>query len=218
MKAALLFVAFCFWSLQSQQPVEPQPNGVIYGTVIGQDGKPAKGIGLTASPLGVALATVLPHVKTNDAGEYRFQNIPWWGRFTVYAEDEDAGYSMFSTGAGHSDPSEVGLTPERRDAELRVFLPPKAGFVQVHLTNRRTGVGIPGMRVAVMATENPDSLLFTTSCYSSRIVLVPPDKNLLLHVSSDGFREWEESVGRGRPVHLTPGARLTLDVQLEPSD
>jgi hypothetical protein len=57
-------------------------------------------------------------VKTNDAGEYRFPNIPWWGKYTVYAEDEDAGYSIFSTGAGRSEPSEVELAPEHREAAL----------------------------------------------------------------------------------------------------
>jgi hypothetical protein len=69
-----------------------------------------------------------------------------------------------------------------------------------------------------MAAENPVSPLFTTSCYSTRVILVPPEKSLLLHVASDGFREWDESVGKGRPLRLASGTRLTLDVQLEPSD
>jgi hypothetical protein len=28
-----------------------------------------------------------PTTKTNDAGEYRFENIPWLSRYTIYAED-----------------------------------------------------------------------------------------------------------------------------------
>ena len=220
MKTAIVFVGFLLLVASSeQQHKEPPPDGVIYGTAIGPDGQPAKGIGLTASPLGVGLSAVLPHTRTNDSGAYRFQNIPWWGRYTVYAEDEDAGYSSFSTAPlGHSDPSEVELTPEHREAELKVYLPPKAGFVQIHLTNRRTGDGISGTRVAVMSVKNPESPLFTMSCYSNHVILVPPDKNLLLHVTSDGFREWDESVGRGKPLHLSSGSRLTLAVQLEPSD
>jgi hypothetical protein len=67
-----------------------------------------------------------------------------------------------------------------------------------------------------MSMENPESPLFTMSCYSNHVILVPPDKNLLLHVTSDGFREWDESVGRGKPLHLSSGTRLTLAVQLEP--
>jgi hypothetical protein len=193
-------------------------KGVIYGYVVVQDGQPAKGIGLTAMPLGVALATVLPHTKANDAGEYRFENLPWWGRYTVYAEDDDAGYSTFSTGTGGGHPPEVELTPERREAELNLLLPPKAGFVTVQLTNRRTGAAISAMRIAVMALKNPVMPLFTASCSSTQVILVPPDKDLLLHVTSDGFREWNESVGKGKDIRLSSGTRVTLIVQLEPSD
>ena len=203
----------------AQQKDEPHPKGVIYGIAIGQDGQPAKGIGLTAFPLGVALGAMLPHTKTNEAGKYRFENVPWWARYTVYAEDEEAGYSSFSTGqAGDSRPPEVELTPEHPEAELRVLLPPRAGFIQVHLTNQKTGAGISGMRVALMSTETPASPLFTMSCYSNKVVLIPPDKNLLLHISSDGFREWNESIGKGKPIRLASGGRLKIDVQLEPTD
>jgi len=220
MKANFVFVGFLLLAAAvGQLHGEPRPNGVIYGIAISQDGQPAKGIGLTAWPLGVGLAAKLPHTKTNDTGEYRFENLPWWGRYTVYAEDEDAGYSSFSTlPAGDSHLSEVELSPEHREAELKFYLPPKAGFLQVHLTNRRTGVGISEMEVSVMTMENPESPLFTMSCYANHVILVPPDKNLLLHLTSDGFREWNESVGRGKSLHLPSGTRLTLNVQLEPSD
>jgi hypothetical protein len=169
--------------------------------------------------LEVPLGNILPHVKTNDHGEYRFENLPWWGRYTVDADDEDAGYSIFSTGsAGYGHPAEVKLTPEHREAELEVYLPPKAGFLQIRLANRRTGLGISGMAVALMLAENPKSPWFSTSCYSNRAVLIPPDKDLLLHVTSEGFREWDESAGRGKPIRLSSGSRLTLLVQLDPSE
>jgi len=218
-KTTLAFVGFLLLAPAiAQQHDEPHPKGVIYGIAINQEGQPAKRIGLTAEPLGVGLAAKLPHTSTNDAGEYRFEDVPWWGRYTVYADDENEGYSSFSTGpAGDSSPPEVELTPEHPEAELKVLLPPRAGFIQIHLTNQRTGAGISGMRVALMPTESPTSPLLTMSCYSNHVILVPPDKSLLLHVTSDGFREWHESVGRGKPIHLSSGTRLTLAVQLEPS-
>ena len=69
----------------------------------------------------------------------------------------------------------------------------------------------------MMATERlsrhrSDKLLF------DRVILIPPQKNLLLHVSSDGFREWDESVGRRRPITLPSGTQLRLAVELDPSD
>lgn len=220
MKSALAFVGlFLLAAASAQQNNEPHPKGVIYGIAIGQDGQPAKRIGLTAGPLGVALGAVLPHTRTNDAGEYRFENVPWWGRYTVYGDDENEGYSSFSTGpAGDSAPPEVELTPERTEAELRVLLPPRAGFIQIHLTNQRTGAGVSGMRVALMLRESPASPFFTMSCASNHFILIPPDKDFLLHISSEGFREWNESIGKGKPVHLASGDRLKIDVQLEPTE
>ena len=44
----------------AQQQDESGPKGVIHGSVIGQDGKPAKGIELEAWPLEVGLAAKLP--------------------------------------------------------------------------------------------------------------------------------------------------------------
>jgi len=78
-KTALVFVGLLLLTAASaQQKDEPHPKGVIYGIAIGQDGQPAKRIGLTAEPLGVGLGAMLPHTRTNDAGEYRFENVPWW--------------------------------------------------------------------------------------------------------------------------------------------
>lgn len=220
MKSALVFVGlFLLAAALAQQNDQPHPKGVIYGVAIGQDGQPAKRIGLTAMPLGVGLGAVLPHTRTNDAGEYRFENVPWWGKYTVYGDDENEGYSSVSTGpVGDNTPPEVELTPEHPRAELRVLLPPRAGFIQIHLTNQRTGAGISGMRVALMLPESPSSSLFTMSCASNHVILIPPDKDFLLHISSDGFREWNESIGKGKPIHLASGARVKIDVQLEPTE
>jgi len=201
----------------AQQDDNSRPNGSIYGMALDSEGQPADRIGLTAAPLGVAIGAVLPHTTTDERGEYRFANLPWWGRWTVYADDEEAGYSAFSTGnSGQSQPPEVKITPDHREAELKVHLPPKAGFLRVNLTNRRTGAAIGSMTVVVMWPTIPPSLVFSIGCYSTQVLLLPPDKDLLLHVTSDGFQEWAASIGNGKQLRLATGARLTLDVQLEP--
>jgi hypothetical protein len=99
---------------------------------------------------------------------------------------------------------------------LKVHLPPKAGFLRLNLSNQRTGAAIGSMTVVVIWPTIPPSLVFSIGCYSTQVLLLPPDKDLLLHVTSDGFQEWAASVGNGKWLRLTTGARLTLDVQLEP--
>jgi hypothetical protein len=194
------------------------PNiGVIYGTVTAQDGLPAKGLILNAEPLGVVLGMALPWTKTNDTGAFRFEHLPL-GRYTVFAEDKEEGYSSFSTGVGGGHPPEVELTTEHSEAEFNLRLPPKAGFLLFHLTNQRSGASISGVEVTVMLAGNPPKFIFGGGSSSSQAVLVPSDQNLLLHVKSWGFREWDESVGKGKPIRIAPGNRLTLDVKLEPAN
>lgn len=219
MKAILVFAGLLLLPVAiAQQRDGIQPYGVIYGTATEPDGSPAKAITLVACPQGVVLATVLPRTKTNDAGEYRFENIPWWGKYRVYAEDDDVGYSAHITGPGRNEPPEVTLTPQHREAQLTLYLPPKAGFLHIHLTNRRTGNLISGMEISVMSMKQPDSLLCSMSCSSNHVVLLPPNKDVFLHVTSKGFKEWDESVGIGKIVRLNSGAESTLDVQLEPTE
>ena len=74
------------------------------------------------------------------------------------------------------------------------------------------------MRVGLAPLESPEQQVFSMSCYSNHVVLIPPDKNLLLHVTSDGYREWDESAGRGKSLRLASGVRITLDIQLDPLD
>lgn len=220
MKSELTFACLLLvTAAAAQQQDTARPDGSIYGVAIASDGQPAQRVGLTAMPLGVGLGARLPHTTTNDLGEYRFVDLPWWGRYTVYADDEEAGYSNYSTGNdGQTQPPEVEITLARLEATLRVNLPNKAAFLRVHLANGRTGAPVSAMRIIVMRDTNPPSLAFSMSCFSTKTVLLTPDKNLFIHITSDGFREWKESVGKGKMLHLASASKLTLDVELEPAD
>ena len=179
---------------------------------IGEDGQPAKGIGLTVwGPGSGSPDEKLLHTQANEGGEYRFENLAP-GEYRVCADDQDAGYAPQSTlcsAAGH--PAEVVVTVEHPEAELRVYLPPKAAFLTVRLVNRATGAEIPQGSVSWSLPENPRARVFEAACGSNAVVLVPPDKDLLLHVTADGFREWEESAEAGKPIRLHSGTRRTLD-------
>jgi hypothetical protein len=210
-----VLLSFTSLSALGQQPTQQAIAGVIRGVVVWNDGTPAAEIRLTASPLGVPIMGVLPSTRTDQNGNYRFDKLAWLGRYTVYADDPDAGYSSFSTGpAGPGHPPEATISPEHPEATLDLRLPPKAGFLQIHLTNKLTGAVISGLGITVMSNQSPPKLIFSLSCSSDRAVLVPPDRDLLLHITSSGFHEWDESKGRGKPIRVPRGGHVELGVQL----
>lgn len=216
--AALTFACLLLVTTTTgQQQDTGRAHGSIHGFAVRSDGQPAKRTGLTAIPLGVALGTILPHATTDDLGHYRF-DLPWWGKYTVYADDENAGYSSYSTGQyGQSQPPTLEITDGHPEGEMTVILPPRAAFFRVNLTNRITGRPISAMRISVLSPSDP-SLAFDMSCYSTKTVLMAPDKALSIHITSDGFREWNESVGRGKMLHLGSGEHLELNVALDPGN
>jgi len=186
-------------------------SGSVYGHAVGRDGQPAIGIGVTARPLDAVLGAILPHTTTDARGDFRLV-VPWWDKYTVYADDEDAGYSSYTTGSfGQTVPLTVEITPDHREAGVTLTLPPKAGFLRVKLTNRTTGASIPTMSVSVLRDTAPPALAFTIGCSSTKTLLLPPDDDLLIRISSDGFREWDKG------LHLRSGEQITLNVQLDPA-
>jgi hypothetical protein len=49
-----------------------------------------------------------------------------------------------------------------------------------------------------------------------RQIEVPPDKDVIYHVTADGFHEWSESAGQGKLIRLASGAKATLKAELPP--
>src|SRR5437764_6496453 len=148
MKAMLLSVLSCFLLVLGTAQ-ERKGTGVIYGTVVSQSGQPVKRITLFAEPLG---GGQFPSARSDDHGEYRFENLPW-GRYTVFADDPDAGYS--GTVIDDTSQPSVEISQEQPQSEFRVLLPAKAGVLQIFLTNRSTGARTPLMGVTVAPTEEP---------------------------------------------------------------
>ena len=218
-RASLLVLLLLSPAVSQQQ--QQVPKGTISGVVVNPNGEPAKDLRLTARPSFPTggHSGDGPYVRTNDVGEYRFRNLPLWGTYFIYADDEAAGYTRVTTGPLNLQ-TDVEVTSEHPEAAFNLYLPPRAGFIQIHLTNRTTGSAIHGMMtVSVSPMDKPGGPgSFTMSCYSDHVILVPPGQDLLLHVRADGFSEWGESVGTGKPISVSSGRRLALNVQLDPTE
>src|SRR5438270_913727 len=197
------FITVCLSLTNASAMQAQQQTGVVYGIAFLSDGQPANLIGLKAYPSGAfVMAGILPSTKTDEQGHYSFENLPF-GRYAVFGDDENAGYSATSRPPHLDDQvNDVEISLQHPAAELTVNLPPKAGFVRIHLINRVTGTNIKNVEVEVMSSDKPESLVFNESCAADHVILVPPDKHLLLHVNSPGFREWSESIGVGRDIYV----------------
>ena len=206
--SALLFVAV---AAMPQDSVH-QSEGAIFGVVVDENNQPAKGIGITVAGPGKSSSRRLPGVITDQSGHYRIGKLFGWGSYTVHAEDWDAGYSTVVNSKFH----EVTILPEHPEAELNFRLPPRAGFLDFHLTNRRTGEEIGDVVVNVRVAGKEYEKVSAVSQSAAKPVLVPPDEDLLIHVTSHGYQEWNRSVGKGLPIRVKSGNHLKLDVQLEP--
>jgi hypothetical protein len=195
-------------------------KGVIYGTVFDQSGVPVRTC-LEADPLdGFPGGYGFMGTCSDEHGRYRLEHLAIWGsgtRYVVTATDHKAGYSKESTGPSVDDDTnaDVTLSPDRSEGKLDLHLPPKAALLHIHLTDRRTGSSISMMKVTVSAAKDkkPVKFLFSELTYSTRIVLLPPDRDLLLQVRADGYEEWND----GQPIRVPSGRDLTLDVNLEPT-
>jgi hypothetical protein len=194
-------------------------SGTIYGVVFDRDGVPAKGLRLAAvMQCRSSCPSSMSETTTSQGGEYHFQSLPL-GKYAVFSDNTKEGYRWLSPPTAKT----VELTVDRPNAELRMDLPPKVGILTIHLTDRTTGTFIPRGLVKVKAADAPDSpwsevwadssnCLFFPDCAIS----VPPDMQLLVRVSSTGFHEWDEGAGKGKPILVHSGTRMTLDIQLDP--
>ncbi|MGA2979496.1 MAG: carboxypeptidase-like regulatory domain-containing protein [Terriglobales bacterium] len=223
-KLALLFACLLYavFSVSQSAIQKPTCTGVIEGTVFDPAGQPAKGVRVTAWPLGVGLGAMLPTIGTDELGHYRFQNVcP--GRYTVIADDEKVAYTPSSPELNaflYGTPAmEIRLTAKHTYGNLPVHLPPRPGFIHLRVINQETKeevlqfsvqLEVPGQK------ESPEmSVLFNQQVHNHRVE-IPPDKDVILHLTADGFHEWSESAGRGKLVRVASGIDTLVEVDLKP--
>jgi hypothetical protein len=206
-------------------------TGSIHGVVTDEAGQPANEVQIAAvwicqNSQGCPLS--MGHAITNSTGEFGFSSLGL-GKWEVFVDDREAGYVGF--GADLSPPGmseKAEITSEHPDAEVHISLPPKAGFMDIHLTDKMTGTAIPMVSVRLALAEHPDQQLFKQTinqslCGSAHFAhfgcsfLVPPDTAVLVHVWADGYREWNETAGgAGKALRLRSGDHAKWDIQLEP--
>jgi hypothetical protein len=110
----------------------------------------------------------------------------------------------------------VRLTAKHPNANLRVEVPPKPGLLDVRAINSAPKAEISDVTVSMKLPGRPKKQSSELGGETDGDFPVPPDRDVIVHVKSDGFREASETRGRGKVVHISSGARMTLEVHLDP--
>jgi len=222
-KLALVLILLLDVRVHAQSAIQgPTCDGVIRGAVFDRSGQRATGITVVGWPLGVDLGAMLPRVMTDQAGDYRFEHV-CRGRYTVIVEDKKAGYPYASPLMNEFlygvRAAVVKVTAKHPQVELRVNMPPKPGLMQIHVSDgeKKTAVLQFTVKLSVPRQRRTHFLAieFKQDVRNDEIQ-VPPDKNVICHVTAEGFREWRESAGTGKTMLVPSGTHVALEVSLDP--
>jgi|GEM_PF-673824 hypothetical protein len=201
----------------------PECKGVVHGVVLGRDGETVSSLDVTLYPLGVSLSYMLPHMKTSQRGEYRFEQL-CSGRYSVFVTDTDAGYPLSSPYLiqflyGGRIP-QVKITDKHLDAQLSLDLPPKPpAQLQVRIENSKTESKLEEVEVQLRISRKRRVSYVcheSSPCDSKPFLLLPPDQDVLMRVTASGFHEWRVGTKRGKIIRVPSGELLTIKVALDP--
>jgi hypothetical protein len=140
MKTPAVYLAL---ALAVSSAAQTAGSGSICGTVLDENGQPAKSILMTAVYLG-AHSGPYPASRSDDSGHYCLVNVPY-GNNAPAADDPTHGYpnpqaGFYASGADNKEPPNVAhLSAEHPQATIDVRIPYKAAFLTIHLTDAITG-------------------------------------------------------------------------------
>ena len=142
-RAVPLFVAAVLTSCARQPGVRvvaaDEGPGLIEGTVIYEDGRPAKGAAVSAFPLDRALAAKVPSADTDELGHFQINHL-WLGKFAVTAKKEDEGYPDTNSGFYRgSKIVPITLSLSHPSATDTILLGPEAGILVGTVADDVTG-------------------------------------------------------------------------------
>jgi hypothetical protein len=197
-------------------------TGLIDGTVFYEDGTVTKGATVFARPIGRPIIGIIPHADTDEAGHFRI-DIPssWFGQFAVAARKEDEDYpdmSMHFYSDGKFET--INLTSGHPAETVTIHLGPKAGVLIGTVAEALSNIPLRPC-VEFRRASEPNNFLRASGLVQPRYkLLVPPDTDILVSISLDGYKTWyypgTTDHAAAAPVRLGPGEKKTVDIRLEP--
>jgi Carboxypeptidase regulatory-like domain len=185
-------------------------SGSVSGSVYNASGEPIKDAAVNIRNLAPSMHHVITYYHTDTSGQFRIDHVPF-GRYAILARKESDDYPDTNLAFYSQDRfEEVTLTPEHRDATVKLVLNARAASLDGSVRDAATGEQVPAT-MTLCRVEEP-SLWISTSIASPYSVLVPADTNVAIAVSKPGFATWFAS----NVVRLRSGERLVINISLVP--
>jgi hypothetical protein len=196
-----------------------QQQGKIEGVVRNEQGIAVAGATVKAQPEGVVLSSAVPQIETDAGGRFEMDHLPS-GTYKIFAMKESAGYpdTSFAFYSNQRFPKLV-LRSDAQPAEIVLRIGPPGGIMTGIVSDAVTGR--PVAASFILRRVSDSRLWISMAQRSDYRVLLPPDVEVAVEVSADGYSAWHygDSVDRmhRRPIRLRPGEEKKLNVSLQPS-
>lgn len=193
----------------------PPARGNICGTVLDETARPAAFTDVAAIYLGPHSGP-FPTAKTDQSGHYCVTGVRF-GEYAMSAYDEAKGYPLLITQFFTTEPPEarVTLTADVPDGRADWRIPYKAGFLRISLTDADTGKVIPSMFVNLVLRVDGENRYMHPSAPSDLALLIPPNEDVYVNVTSPGYDIWPNDGSRGMLLSFLPGQTHTLKIALQ---
>jgi hypothetical protein len=197
--------------------VSAQQSGSISGTVSDERGRPVAEATVYALPVGLFLASIIPHVSTDTEGHYVFSKLPY-GRYSLSAAKPEDNYPPLYEGfyGGSAKLPEVGLSDQNRLVTFNLKLGEKAGVLVGRVTDADTGMPIDAA-AKFSCPGSPTRSMSGTGLTNARFrVLIPSNTHIMMTVSKAGYQDWSFTRnGVVAPIILSPGETLNLIIRMK---
>ena len=222
-RAVSLFVAAVLSSCARRptlRVVAADGPGLIEGTVIYENGQPAKGATVSAQPTDRGMVAKVPSADTDERGHFQIKHL-WLGKFAVTAKKEDEGYADISSGFYRdSKIAPITLSLSHPSATDTIILGPKAGILVGTVADAVTDAPLDPC-VDFHRAADPNNFLSGTGLVNAKYrVLVPSDQDVIMKIWHEGYLPWyypgANNKSEAKPLRLASGEERTLRIRLQP--
>jgi len=196
--------------------------GLIEGTVIYEDGRPAQGTTVFVWPTDRGMAAKVRSADTDELGHFQIKHL-WLGKFAVTAKKEDEGYPDTSTSFYRdSKIAPITLSLSHPSATDTILLGPKAGILVGTVADAGTGAPLDPC-VDFHRASDPNNFLSGTGLVNAKYrVLVPSNRDVIMKIWHEGYLPWyypgANNKSEAKTLRLASGEEKTLHMRLQPGN